>query len=346
MRLVEFADLKQGMLIADDFYGINGGILAKKSTELSEKYINNLSQFQIPYLYILDECSKDVQINCTITSEMRNEATQNLKQLYLAIREKKMNQYTKYMKACLESINKLTEDIISEKIELYDVFDIKTIENYSYQQPVNVTIISLIIGKHLELSAVELYQLAVGAFFHDIGNMFLPESLLKKESALNETEYDTIRTHSEKGYRFTKDEFNLPTRSYLAILQHHERYDGQGYPMKKAGEDISIYGRIVAIADVYDALSSHRPQRKALSSAKAFKMIIEGMGKAFDPNLVKAFAERVSPYPIGFTIKLPDKRVGIVVENYKGKPFNPKVRIIEEDGKIVNNSYIITLGVA
>lgn len=344
MRLVEFADLKPGMLIADDFYGLNGGILAKKGAQITNKYIESLSQYEIPYLYILDEHSQDLNVQCTITSKMRNEATQNLKKFALAIRNTQSQNYHAYMQDCLDSIDRLTEDVIGEKIDLYDVFDIKMIENYQYQQPVNVTVISLIIGKCLKLSSLEMYRLAVGAFFHDIGNMFIPEEILFKDGKLTDAEYQLVQTHTEEGYRFCKEEFNLPMKSYMAILQHHERYDGTGYPTKKSGDDISLYGRIVAIADVFDALSSRRRQRKALQPAQAFKMIIEGVGKQFDPQFVKAFVDRVSPYPIGFTLKLPDGRVGVVTKNFQGKPFNPMVRIIEENGDVLKESYLITLG--
>ena len=335
MRLVEFQDLMPGMEIADDFYGINGGILADKGAVITDTYIDRLSQYEIPYLYILDSHTEDIQVNCSISSKMRNEATQNLKNLYQLIQAGASNQYHGALQACLESIDHLTENIISEKIELYDVFDIKMIENYRYQQPVNVTIISLIIGKSLNLSSLEMYRLACGAFFHDIGNALIPESILSKKGKLTETELQLVRTHTEEGYRFAKDEFNLPMRSYLAILQHHERYDGKGYPMQRTGDEISIYGRIVAIADVFDALSSRRHTRHAMSPTQAYKIIIEGIGRDFDPKLVKAFADRVSPYPIGYTLKLPDGRVGVVTQNYRGKPFNPSLRIIQDKGKAV-----------
>ncbi len=340
MRLVEFQDLVPGMEIADNFYGLNGGVLAKKGAVITEKYIESLSHYEIPFLYILDKFSEDIQINCSITSSMRNEATQNLKHLYDAIKSGSSS-YQKPLQACLESIDKLTEDIITEKIELYDVFDIKMIENYIYQQPVNVTVISLIIGKSLNLSSLEMYRLACGAFFHDIGNALIPEEILFKQGKLTDEEMAIVKTHTEEGYRFAKDEFNLPMRSYLAILQHHERFDGKGYPLAKSGEDISIYGRIVAIADVFDALSSRRRTREALSPTDAFKLIISGAGSQFDPELVRAFLDRVSPYPIGYTLKLPDGRIGVVVENYRGKPFNPKVRVIFENGRPASNPYIV-----
>ena len=335
MRLVAFQDLVAGMEIADDFYSINGSILAKKGAIISEKYIENLSQYEIPYLYIMDSFSMDIKVNCTITSKSRNEATQNLKVLYEAVKDGNVDLYHSALQACLESVDRLTEDIISEKIELYDVFDIKMIENYKYQQPVNVTVISLIIGKSLNLSSLEMYRLACGAFFHDIGNALIPEALLTKDGKLTEAELDLVRTHAQEGYRFAKDEFNLPMRSYLAILQHHERYDGKGYPMGKKKDEISIYGRIVAIADVFDALSSQRRTRQALSPTQAYKIIMGGAGKEFDPTVVKTFVERVSPYPVGYTLKLADGRVGVVTKNYRGKPFTPTLRIIQEKGRAI-----------
>lgn len=335
MRLVEFHDLMPGMEIADDCYGINGDILAKKGTVITDIYIESLSKYEIPFIYILDAHSEDLNVNCSINSATRNEATQNLKKLYEEVANGSTSGYHKALQACLESVEHLTETIISENIDLYDVFDIKLIENYRYQQPVNVTIISLIIGKSLELSSLEMYRLACGAFFHDIGNALIPESILSKNGKLSPGELAVVRTHTEEGFRFAKDEFNLPMRSYLAILQHHERFDGKGYPLGKKGEDINIYGRIVAIADVFDALSSRRRTRQALSPTEAFKAIIEGAGKQFDPTLVRAFIDRVSPYPIGYTLKLPDGRVGIVAKNYRGRPFNPTVRVIQNKGKAV-----------
>lgn len=339
MRLVEFEDLAPGMVIADDFYGINGGILAKKGTTINQNYIKSLSHYEIPFLYVLDSHSDDIKVNCSITSYTRNEATQNLKALYTAISNSQKHLYHQALQKCLTSIDRLTEDIIGEKIDLYDVFDIKMIDNYRYQQPVNVTIIALIIGKSLNLSSLDMYHLACGAFFHDIGYMFVPESVLNKDGKLTPAEITLVQTHAEEGYRFAKDEFNLPMKSYLAILQHHERYDGKGYPMGKSGDDISMYARIVAIADVFDALSSHRRQRGALSPTQAYKMIIEGAGKNFDPTLVKSFIDRVSPYPVGYTLKLPDGRIGVVAKNYRGRPFNPTVRIISDQGKAIKSYY-------
>lgn len=342
MRLIEITDVKPGMIVASPIYGPNGEILCKQGTELKETYISKIYDYSIPHLYIIDEASSDITVSNTISQEVKNEAYRNLKKLYTAIQSGQKN-IQKEMQACLDSVDKITEDVISEHIELFDLFDIKMMNEYFYQHAVNVAIISLIIGKSLSLNELELYRLAVGAYFHDIGLMFIPKSVFEKTTTYSKEDIDLMRTHPEKGYRFTKEEFYLPMKSYLAILQHHERFDGTGYPHNKKGHDISSYGRIVAIADVYDALSSRRPYRDLMTPAQAYKSILQGAGSQFDPEYVKFFTNRVSPYPVGYTLKLQDKRTGIVIKNFNKTPFNPMVRIIKEKDLFIANPYVIKL---
>lgn len=342
MRLVEFSKLVPGMVVGQPLYGPSGEILCREGTCLKESYLRKLAEYSIPHLYISDELSEGIEIQCTVSAEVKNEAYRSVKRLYTAIRSKK-GSYHEEMQACLNSVDKITEDVIAEKINLFDLFDIKMMNEYIYQHPVNVAIISLILGKSLELSSLELYRLAVGAILLDVGNNFIPQEILHKEGTYTDEDIKIMQTHTEQGYHFAKDEFYLPMKSYLAILQHHERYDGTGYPNKKVGKDISSYGRIVAIADVYDALSSHKPYREALTPANAFKTVIQGAGSQFDPDYIRIFANRVSPYPVGFTLQFPDHRSGIVIKNYEGRPFNPSVRIIEENAKILDHPYVIEL---
>lgn len=342
MRLIESEDLCPGMIVGMPMYAPNGTILLKEGSTLRENAIEKLIELQAPHIYIIDEYSQDIEASCNVSPAVKSKARLNIKNLYTAI-QNNAGEYSNEMKACLASVDDIVDDITTENIDLFDLFDIKLRDQYIYSHPINVTAISVILGRQLQLNSLELYHLAVGAFLHDVGQMFIPKEILHKKSTYSNEDVEAMRKHAEAGYRFAKDEFYLPMRSYLAILQHHERYDGNGYPHQKKGKDISSYGRIVAIADVYDAISSHKPYRSALSPAQAFKTIIESAGSSFDPEYIKIFAQRVSPYPIGFTLKLPDKRTGIVYKNYLGKPFNPTMKIIEEDGQKLTVPYMMDL---
>lgn len=348
MRLISISEAKESMIVGQSIYGLNGEILIKKGTQLSLNNIERLKELYWKYIYIDDEYSKDVEIKCTISTEVRNKATQFIKALYLTIQnaakeESLIYKYSKalhsQMQSCLTSIDTILDDIITEDISLVDLFDVKLLENYKYAHSVNVCIISLILGKALGLNAYDLYKLGVGAFFHDMGQMFIPANILNKKGIYSESDHKIMRQHTELGYRYSKDQFNLPTTSYLAILQHHERYDGTGYPHQKKGEEISLFGRIVAVADVFDALTATKTYREAMTPVNAFKYLINSSNKAFDPKIVKLFISKVSPYPIGFTLDMDNDTQAIVIENYEDKPFNPKIRVIKEKGVVLEESY-------
>jgi len=352
MRLLALEDLKEEMTVAQPIYGINGEILVKEKGQLNQNTLKKLQDMGWNYLYVDDEFSKDIEAKCAISPKVRSEAITNIRKLYLAIAAtydkdieamKKRNDLQVSMKKCLTSIDKLLEDIITGSISLVDVYDVKMIQNYKYAHSVNVCIISLVIGQSLGFGYKDLYELGVGAFFHDMGQMFIPDSVLEKQTTYTEEDFEMMKKHPELGYRYARDNFELPTRSFLAILQHHERYDGTGYPLGKKGEEINEFARIVAVADVYDALTSDKPYRKPMMPVAAFKHIISNNKKAFDPKIVKLFFDKVSPYPIGFTLHLPDGRDVIVAENIEGQPLYPKVKVISYKGLMLEQPYITIL---
>ena len=123
---------------------------------------------------------------------------------------------------------------------------------------------------------------------------------------------------------------SIPKASLKAVLSHHERYNGKGYPDQLSGEDIPLFGRIVCVADVYDALTSDRPYRKAMLPSDALEYIISEYNEMFDPTVVDAFVKKVAPYPVGTCVKLSNDMDAIVIENFESCGLRPKVRIISE----------------
>ncbi|MBC7958611.1 MAG: HD-GYP domain-containing protein [Vallitaleaceae bacterium] len=350
MRMISLGDAKEGMVLAQTIYGLSGEVLVASGMKLKQKTIEKLDSLFWKFIYIYDEYSQDVEVKCTISGEVRNKAIQHIKALYLTIQATPIEKngavsesFSKLlltqMQSCLGSIDQILDDIITENITLVDLFDIKILENYKYSHSVNVCIISLVLGKALNLNSYELYKLGVGAFFHDMGQMFLPTAVLNKEETYTQEDIKMMQQHVVLGHRYAKDHFNLPTNSYLAILQHHERFDGGGYPHGKTGEEISLYGRIVAIADVFDALTAAKKYRDALTPVNAFVHLINNSSKAFDPKLIKLFISKVSPYPIGFTLNIDENTEAIVIENFENDPFHPKIRIFKEKGVILENPY-------
>ena len=143
------------------------------------------------------------------------------------------------------------------------------------------------IGRQLSMSATELRVLARAGLMHDIGKLGIPSELLEKHSPLDESEWIVMRTHPEMGLTLL-DRAGQSSREVLAVLYHHERLDGSGYPYGLKAESIPIEARIVAVADTYDALTSDRPYRHACSQAEARRVLIEEAGSRLDPRAVSA----------------------------------------------------------
>jgi len=161
------------------------------------------------------------------------------------------------------------------------------------QHSIRVSQLCEAIGNALALSDVDIHELRTAGLMHDIGKIIIEDQILEKPGSLNELEWREIRRHSETGYRIMSSVNELsPLAKY--VLAHHERWDGKGYPHGLKGEEIPLAARIIAIADAYDAMTSARPYRSALSREAAIEELKRNAGTQFDPDIVKVFAEIVS----------------------------------------------------
>ena len=220
------------------------------------------------------------------------------------------------------------EQILDNKDTMVNMIDLKFYDDYTFFHSVNVAVLSVLIGVEYGLSKKELLNLGVAAILHDIGKMFVDKEVLNKPGKLTSEEFEHIQQHPKYGYNFLKESFEIPTTVYVTVLQHHERYDGKGYPMMKEKDEILINSRIIGIADVYDALTSSRPYRKPLIPSEAMEYIMANGGIMFDLALTKIFARKVAPFPMGTYVKLSNGFSGIVIENYEDACMRPKIKVI------------------
>jgi len=173
-----------------------------------------------------------------------------------------------------------TVNIVIQAIEARD--------SYASGHTARVTELAAAIGQHLKLPEEQLFNLEIGSLLHDVGQIGIPDAILQKRGPLEEAEYARVKKHPEDGKRIVEPISSLQ-KALPSILHHHERFDGSGYPDKLRGEQISLLGRITAVADVYDALTSDRPYRDRMSAAQAVRLITEGKGSKFDPVVIDAF---------------------------------------------------------
>ena len=187
-------------------------------------------------------------------------------------------------------------------------------DNYTYAHCVNVAVISIILGISLNLSKKNLTYLCIGALIHDIGKSFIPKEILQKPGKLTHEEFEIIKNHPRYGYDFLRKSFNLSSHIKLIVLQHHERFDGLGYPNGIIGNKISYLARIVSIADVYDALTSDRPYKRAMCPSDALEYLMSNAGTLFDHDIINVFCKIIIPFPQGTIVSLSNGDIGVVEE--------------------------------
>ncbi len=328
MRLVNVNDIEEGMILGKPIYS-GENLLLQEGVKLKKRYKQKIQDLGYNNIYIQDELLQDLEINEIVNDELRREAVSNIKGTFADV-ENKSTISSKDISTAKQTVDKLIEEIIDNRNLMVNMVDLKMYNDYVFQHSVNVAILAVIVGISMGLNQQKIYRLGLGALMHDIGKTAISNKLLDKPDKLTDEEYEEMKTHPNKGYEILKENEDLPSTSTIVTLQHHERVNGEGYPEGRAGDNIHLLSRIVAVADVYDALVSNRPYREALLPSEAMEYLLGGAGYLFDRQVVGHFFRKVATFPLGTEIKLSDDRRGLVIENFEKYSLRPRVRIIEE----------------
>ncbi|MFT5872916.1 MAG: HD-GYP domain-containing protein (c-di-GMP phosphodiesterase class II) [Clostridium sp.] len=341
MRLVPIEFAKPGDSLAKTIFDNDERILLREGVILTEFFLTRIKRLQIYSIYINDEYSNSV-IEDVIKPELRQSAIKAIKETFYSFEKYSLysnnanfneKKFAKEKQAYFESIGSIAKDIIDEIISkknvMINLVDIKSMDNYTYQHSVNVAVISLVLGVQLQLNQNELYTLCMGALIHDIGKVLIPKDIVLKPGPLTNEEFETIKEHTTKGYNYLKGCLDISAPARIVALQHHEKIDGHGYPDNIKDKSINRFARIVAIADVYDALTSDRPYRKAMSPNDAVEYILSHGDTQFDYEMVKVFSKAVVPYPPGTLVKLSTGDIGVVTDVFPNFALRPEVKIVK-----------------
>ena len=325
MRLVSVDMITPNMTLAFPVYCKDALVINAGKDNMS-RYIPNLINMGIQYVYVEDGLSEGIEIPDAITVKTRHNCKHVLRNT--------MQEYAESSDVKLYHLSDSIENVINEVLENKDIQvslnDIGTLDEHTYLHSVNVSVYSLLIGRGLNYSRKKLEELAMGTMLHDIGKTMIEPSIQFKEGKLSDKEYEQIKKHAEIGYYILSKSSKLPEAAKKIALNHHERLDGSGYPKKKEGIELHEYDRIAAIADVYDALTSDLCYKKKWSAAEAVNFLIENSGTMFSPELVQIFIQQIAIFPNGSLVSLSDGSIGIIKDQNRHVPLRPIVRIIRD----------------
>jgi HD-GYP domain-containing protein (c-di-GMP phosphodiesterase class II) len=224
--------------------------------------------------------------------------------------------------------NELQSSVFRNANALSCLGRIREKDKYLLEHSVNLSVLMSLFGNYRKLSPDALHQTIVGALLHDIGKILTPDEILHKPGRLTPEEFEVMKAHARHSRNLLEATEGIGELSIITAAQHHERMDGSGYPEGLKGDDISIYGRMVAITDVYDAITSDRVYHKGMTPSQGLKKLLEWSNGHLDPVLVKEFIRCVGLYPIGSLVLLESGRLGVVIETNEEDQRLPVVRIM------------------
>lgn len=325
MRPVELEKVKEGQVLGKSIFTPDGRVLLREGTALTERYLKALREMQFGFIYLADPRLPGLEVNDVIPEQLRQEAVGTLKKAFGDVSKGSLN-----VQAIADMTSRIVESIMGNDSLLIQMADLKCHDTYTFSHSVNVCVLGTIIGVQLGLDERKLKDLALGLMLHDVGKMQVPEEILNKPGRLTEEEYSKMQEHPRSGFDVLRSNQAISAHAKIVILQHHEKYDGTGYPKGLKGNDIHLNGQIGAIADVYDALTSDRTYRKRFLPHEAIDYLMTQVDRHFSLELVTSFVSTIAPYPVGTMIKLSTGETAIVSEVDMRVASRPVVTIVQD----------------
>ncbi|WP_416150981.1 HD-GYP domain-containing protein [Salipaludibacillus sp. HK11] len=347
MRLVATHSIKTGEKIGKPLTNNNGQILVQEGVTITKRMIERLKKLNITFIYIDDEESEGIEPTSVITDQTKAEAIHDIRHAFGSLAEETTLSKSFILDRLGKNFKKTVKNILVDVRESGEAISLlsDTIghDRYTFFHSLNVAVYSIAMAKELKFTEDEQLTIGIGALLHDIGKTEISSSILKKPDKLSSEEMVEIKKHPDIGFNILRKCFELSTVSAHCAYQHHERVDGTGYPRGIKGNDIHRYAKVIAIADVFGAVTSNRVYSKAILPHEGMELVFAGAGSQFDLKTIQAFRKTVAIYPVGLTVILSDGRKAIVVQQHRHNSERPVIRIIEENDRKVLRPYYVDL---
>ncbi len=348
MKKIFVEELKPGTVFSDKVYIDHDTVFLEKDVPFTEENIKKLMKWGITEVETRGEANVGSgALSSVVVSDGRNvvaeyenllsmrkklievhgNACDTVGKIYSAIRKDEEINFSG-ISAAVDSIIDLMDENEDVFLFLGGLEDMG--QNYFVTHSVNVTFYALLIAKAMNYTQEQKKELGVGTILIDAGMVQIPAYITNKQSNLTSSEFKSIKAHPLYGYKLLVKVPEINEKTANISLQHHEQFDGSGYPRGLKGKDIDEYARIASIADSYEAQTAKRTYREKVGAYHAMKNLLAGGVQKFDPDILKLFLAEMSVYPIGSLVRLNDDSLGLVVGSIREKPLRPSVKLIRD----------------
>lgn len=324
------ADILTEKTIQTDLYTADGVLLLAKNTKVDEGISNLLHElssikFEVYRRVDLDNNELKFDKVLELDKEVKSRAVQTLAYMFSP-----RSDIDSSISAVQDLSSTLTEVILGTDSLSVSLESLKCSDEYTFKHSLDVAAIATLLGRGLGLKKAELQDLATAGLLHDLGKRKIPTEILHKQGTLTDEEFEIIKQHPLYTYELLKDVTSIGEPVKQACLQHHEQWNGSGYPYHLEGRNINDYARVLAVADVFDALVTDRPYHKHYTPSDAIEMMT-GMVGHFDMDIYKLFLQTVVLYPVGTVVTLSNGKLATIVENHKENILRPSVKLVDEN---------------
>ena len=329
----EVSTLEPGMILLVDVFDDNHILLIGSDTVLNESHIAFLIKkgiFEVTVATLKD--SDEVVVKKPLALEEESDVElkyrMTIKKFKTIYTEFRLGRVPVYQEID-DALEPLYEAILNDNQFTRKMWQIHAYDDYTFDHSVRVSMIAGLLAKWCGLNNSQIKDAALAGLLHDIGKCNIPDQILNKPSALTLEEFKVMKTHAILGYILIKDIPNISYDVLLAVMQHHERVDGTGYPNGLKGNEINYLAKIVAVADVYCAMTQDRVYKRAMHPFETMSFILEKCHSSLDFSMSKTFLANISHFYIGHQVTLTNGQSGEIIMTYKDDPARPLVRVGE-----------------
>lgn len=308
MKSVYTFNCHEGDILAADVFNSDGVVLVSKNTMINDYIKVKLTDFGIFEVKIYDSL-KDSKIYAKFEKKYKEYILQ-MKEL---LRIVTVGQYEELQKITIDMTEQLYKNMPDSNYIIYCLNRIRNNDEYTYTHSINTAFYSMLIGNWMSMPKKQLFELIGASLIHDVGKTKIPGDILNKMGKLDKDEYEIVKEHSVLGYEIIKNMAEFSKEQKEAVLMHHERMDGSGYPFGLKNKAISLYARIISIADVFDAMTQNRIYKNKVSPFESFEMFLTEGVRLFDYPILYVFLKHIAPLYVGNKVQLSNGDVGEIV---------------------------------